>query len=153
MSHLYPVFNVIKLTLAPIDPITGRHAPLPPPPELIDGNEEYVVEEILNSCMFRWKLQYLVKWEGYGMKNNTWEYWNNLGNAMDTVNNFHTRNPAAPRCIRALAFGSISFRPIPPVTIASGRCNSEEGVIVRGTPNPPAEQRRPTGPNHQLFRL
>jgi len=57
MSRLHPVFNVIKLTLAPINPITGRHAPLPPPPELIDSKEEYVVEEILNSCMFRQKLQ------------------------------------------------------------------------------------------------
>jgi len=152
-SRLHPVFNVIKLTLAPTDPIAGRHAPPPPPPELIDSDKEYVVEEILNSCMFHRKLQYLVKWEGYSMENNTWEYWDNLGNAVDTVNDFHTRNPAAPRHIRALAFGSIPFCPIPPVTIASGRCNSEGGVIVRGTPNPPAEQRRPTRPNHRLSRL
>jgi len=141
MSRLHPVFNVIKLTLAPIDPIAGRHAPPPPPPlELIDGKEEYVVEEIPNSCMFRRKLQYLVKWEGYSVENNTWEYWDNLGNAADTVNDFHTQNPAAPCRIHALAFGSIPFRPIPLVTIALGRCNSEGGVIVRGTPNPPTEQ-------------
>jgi len=144
MSHLHPVFNVIKLTLAPIDPVAGRHAPPPPlPPELIDGKEEYVVEEILNSCMFHQKLQYLVKWEGYGVENNTWEYWDNLGNALDVVNEFHTRNPAAPCCIHALAFGSIPFRPIPPLTIASGRCNSEGGVIVRGTPKPPANHCQP----------
>jgi hypothetical protein len=65
------VFNVVKLTLAPADPIPGRQAPPPPPPELVDGEEEYIVEEILNSWMFRWKLQYLVKWEGYGMEHNT----------------------------------------------------------------------------------
>ena len=153
MSRLHLVFNVIKLTLAPIDPIAGRHAPPPPLPELIDSKEEYVVEEILNSRMFRRKLQYLVKWEGYGVENNTWEYWDNLGNAADTVNDFHTWNPAAPCRIHALAFGSIPFRPIPPVTIASGRCNSEGGVIVRGTPNPPTEQHRPTGPNHRLSHL
>jgi len=139
MSHLHPVFNVIKLTLIPIDPVAGRHAPPLPPPELIDSEEEYVVEEILNSCMFCRKLQYLVKWEGYGVENNTWEYWDNLGNALDAVNEFHTRNPAAPRRIHALAFGSIPFRPIPPLTIASGQCNSEGGVIVRGTPKPPAD--------------
>ena len=144
MSCLHLVFNVIKLTLAPIDPIAGRHAP--PPPELIDGEEEYVVEEILNSCMFRRKLQYLVKWEGYGVENNTWEYWDNLGNALDAVNEFHTRNSAAPCRIHALAFGSIPFRPIPPLTIASGRCNSEGGVIVRGTPKPPADHCRPPDP-------
>jgi len=150
MSCLHPVFNVIKLTLVPTDPITGRHTPPPPPPELIDGEEEYVVEEILNSHMFCWKLQYLVKWKDYGVENNTWEYWDNLSNATDAVNDFHTRNPAAPCRICALAFGSIPFCPIPLLTIASGQCNSEGGVIVRGTPNPPAKQRWPAEPNHQL---
>jgi len=72
MNRLHPVFNVVKLTLAPIDPIAGRHAPPPPPPELVDGEEEYVVEEILNSRIFHRKLQYLVKWEGYGVEYNTW---------------------------------------------------------------------------------
>jgi hypothetical protein len=46
------VFNVVKLTLALADTIPGRQAPPPPPPELVDGEEEYIVEEILNSWMF-----------------------------------------------------------------------------------------------------
>jgi len=87
------------------------------------------------------------------VENNTWEYWDNLSNAADTVNDFHTRNPAAPHHIRALAFGSIPFHPIPPLIIASDWCNSEGGVIVRGTPNPPAKQRWPAEPNHWLSRL
>ena len=127
MNHLHPVFNMVKLTLVPVDPIARRHAPPPLPPELVDGEEEYVVEEILNSRIFRRKLQYLVKWEGYGVEHNTWEYWDNVGNAADVVNDFHTRNPGAPCRIRALAFGSIPFRPIPPLPFASGRCNSERG--------------------------
>ena len=134
MNRLHPVFNVVKLTLAPVDLIARRHAPLPPLLELIDGEEEYVVEEILNSCIFHRKLQYLVKWEGYGVEHNTWEYWDNVGNATDAVNNFHTRNLGAPRHIWALAFGSIPFCPIPPLPFALGQCNSERGVIVRGTP-------------------
>ena len=52
MKHLHPVFNVIKLTLAPPDSIPGRHAPPPPPWELMDGEEEYIVEEILDRRMF-----------------------------------------------------------------------------------------------------
>jgi hypothetical protein len=52
MKHLHPVFNVVKLTPAPPDPIPSRHAPPPPPPELIDGEEEYIVKEILDSRMF-----------------------------------------------------------------------------------------------------
>jgi len=72
MRRLHPVFNVVKLSPAPDNPIVGRCQNPPPPPELVDGEEEYVVEKILNSRMFQRKLQYLVKWEGYGIEGNTW---------------------------------------------------------------------------------
>ena len=49
MSRLHPVFNVIKLLLTPSDPIPGRKASPPPLPELVDGEEHYVVEWILDS--------------------------------------------------------------------------------------------------------
>jgi len=52
MRCLHPVFNVVKLSSAPDDPIVGRRRNPPPPPELVDGEEEYIVEEILNSRMF-----------------------------------------------------------------------------------------------------
>jgi hypothetical protein len=52
MRCLHLVFNVIKLTLAPSDPIPSRDVPLPPPLELIDSEEEYIIEEILDSRMF-----------------------------------------------------------------------------------------------------
>ena len=135
MKRLHPVFNVVKLTPAPVDPIPGRRTAPPPPPELIDGEEEYVVEEILNSRMFRRRLQYLVKWEGYGVEGNTWEYSENVDNAPEKVAEFHQRNPAAPRRIQAMTFGSIPFRPISLSVQASGRCFSRGGVIVRGTPS------------------
>ena len=83
--------------------------------------------------MFRRKLQYLVKWEGYGIEGNTWEYSENLAHAPEKVMEFHTRNPGAPRRIRAPTFGSIPFRPIS-LSSASSRCLSRGGVIVRGTP-------------------
>jgi len=135
MRRLHPVFNVMKLSPAPDDLIVRRHRNPPPPPELIDGEEEYVVEKILNSRMFRQKLQYLVKWEGYGIEGNTWEYLENLNHAplAEKVTEFHTKNLGAPRCIRALAFSSISFRLIS-LSSTSSQCLSRGGVIVRGTP-------------------
>jgi len=150
MRRLHPVFNIVKLTLAPPDPIAGRHTTAPPPPELVDGEEEYVVEEILDSRMFRRRLQYLVKWEGYRIENNTWEYAENLDNAAEVVADFHARHPGAPRRIRAMAFGTIPL---------SGRCSSRRGVIVRGTPFPYAchclcsRTRRSTFNDLQTFSL
>jgi len=135
MRRLHPVFNVVKLSPAPDDPIVGRPRNPPPPPELVDGEEEYIVEKILNSRMFQRKLQYLVKWEGYGIEGNTWEYSENLNHAPEKVMEFHTMNPGAPHCIRALAFGLIPFCPIS-LSSASSRCSSRGGVIVRGTPSP-----------------
>ncbi|CAJ0960809.1 unnamed protein product [Ranitomeya imitator] len=44
----------------------------PPAPVLIDGELEYVIEKILDSRFSRRKLQYLVKWKGYGQEDNSW---------------------------------------------------------------------------------
>ena len=51
MKQLHPVFNVVKLTPAPDDPITGRKTEDHPLPIVIDREAEWEVEEILNS---RW---------------------------------------------------------------------------------------------------
>ena len=63
MSRLHPVFNVVKLTPAPVEPIQGWHLIPPPPPKIIEGEEEWIVEEILDSRMINRKLKYLIKWE------------------------------------------------------------------------------------------
>jgi Chromo (CHRromatin Organisation MOdifier) domain len=46
-----------------------------PPPEIIEGEPEYEVECILASHRFgrRRKLQYLVKWLGYPLSENSWQ--------------------------------------------------------------------------------
>jgi len=49
MRQLHPVFNVVKLSAAPEDPILGRKLQAPPPPTIVNGKEEWKVEEILNS--------------------------------------------------------------------------------------------------------
>jgi hypothetical protein len=46
MQRLHPVFPVVKLTPAPEDLFPGRQQPMPPPPVVVDGKEEYEVEEI-----------------------------------------------------------------------------------------------------------
>jgi Chromo (CHRromatin Organisation MOdifier) domain len=120
MSRLHPVFNVVKLTLAPPDPIIGRHPKPPPLPELVDGEEEWVVEEILDSKMINWKLWYLVKWEGFGIEHNSWEPWDDV-HAPDLVAEFYWKHPGAARQITTIPF-----------CVVPGRHSLEGEVDVRG---------------------
>ena len=114
MRKLHLVFNVVKLTTAPADLIAGRHPTLPPPPEVIEGEEEYLVAEILDSKMFRGKLKFKIKWEGYGPEHDSWEYAHEV-HAPERIADFYRKNPAAPRQIRAVTFLQIPFRHLYPI--------------------------------------
>jgi len=74
MKQLHPVFNVVKLTPAPDDPITGRKAEDHLLPIVINKEAEWEVKEILDSCWHQRKFQYLIKWKRYGRKHNSWEF-------------------------------------------------------------------------------
>ena len=91
MSRLRPIFNVVKLSLAPLDSIPGRQTSPPPLLKIVDGEEEWVVEEILDSQMVNWKLRYLVKWEGFGVEHNSWEPWDNV-HVPELVADFYRRH-------------------------------------------------------------
>ena len=56
MSWLHPVFNIVKLLWAPEDSIPGQKACPPPPLEMVDGEEHYVVEQVLDSRLMRGQL-------------------------------------------------------------------------------------------------
>jgi len=129
MHRIHPVFNVIKLTPVPLDPIVGRHAQPPPPPEIVDGEEEWVVEEILDSKVMNRKLRYLIKWKDFGIEHNTWEPWDNV-HAPDLVAEFYRKHPGAARHIRMAEFDGLPFQS----TVASRRHYLEGGVDVRGHP-------------------
>ena len=132
MKRLHPVFNVVKLTPAPNDPIANRHIPPPPLPEIVEGEEEWVVEEILDSKVINRKLRYLVKWKDFGIEHNSWEPWDNV-RAPDLVADFHRKHPGAARRIRTTEFHSIPFRPSPMPTVPG--CHFLKGGLdVRGHP-------------------
>jgi len=108
--RIHPVFNVSKLRLFQPDPIVERAARPPPAPVVQGGEVEYEVERIQNSRMFRGKLQYLVKWEGYPDSENEWLPEVNLKNSPDIVQEFHDAHPEAPRRIHSAEFAQIPFR-------------------------------------------
>jgi len=55
---------------------------------VIEGEEKYDVEKILNKRKFRRKNRYLVWWKGYMAEEDTWKLRKNLENAQDLVNRF-----------------------------------------------------------------
>jgi hypothetical protein len=112
MSRLHPVFHVVKLMPAPPDPIEGRRTRPPPPPEIVGGEERYEVEEIIDSRMRGRRLQYLVRWKGYGREENSWILEGDL-DAPDLIADFHGAHPTAPKHINTLMFGRMGFRPRP----------------------------------------
>jgi hypothetical protein len=76
------------------DPIPGQRPAPPPPPTLIDGEEEYEVEAILDSRMRYNRLEYLVKWKGYNESHNQWEVHTQV-HAKPEVAQFHRKYPGA----------------------------------------------------------
>ena len=106
MSRLHPIFNVIKLLPTPSDPIPGQKASPPPLPEIVDGEEHYVVEWILDSQFMRGHLQFLMKWEGYGYEENPWVSEQDV-TAPDKLHKFYQIHPGALHWIHSLAFQSL----------------------------------------------
>src|SRR3979490_1567522 len=144
MSRPHPVFNVVKLIPAPEDPIPNRRAEPPPPPELVDGEEHYVVEKVLDSRLMRGRLHFQVKWEGYGYEENTWVAEEDMA-APAKVREFYQSHPGAPRQVQSMAFESLMSRASrtqhPRRGVMSGdhpfqsRTESEMIHSFRGAPN------------------
>ena len=116
ISRLHLVFNMVKLTPAPIDPIKSCHPHPPLLPEIVDRGEEWIIEAILDSKMMNRKLCYLVKWEGFRVEHNSWEPWDNI-HAPGLVADFHQKHPRAPHHIRTIDFNSIPFCSTPPFAV------------------------------------
>ena len=92
--RIHPVFHVSRLKPCPDKPFPQQPRPREPPPKIINGEEEYLVEAILNQRKHHGRTQYLVKWTGYD--NPTWESEENLQNAKELVEAFlagHTNRP------------------------------------------------------------
>jgi hypothetical protein len=70
---IHDVFHIDLLTLFQQTEVYGEAFPQPPP-ELVQGEEEYEVEEIVSDQRHgpRCKAQYLIKWKGYPASENSW---------------------------------------------------------------------------------
>ena len=84
--------------------------PPPPDPITVEGEEEYEVDHIRDSKMFGRTLKYLVRWKGYGEREDTWEPLHHLANSPQVVEDFHKQNPGAPCSINALLYTSLPWQ-------------------------------------------
>ena len=91
--QIHPVFHIDLLTPYKETPIHGTNYQCPPP-ELIDGKEEYEVEKIIASRCFGGgrKLQYLVKWKAYPESDNQWVSKDDMF-ADNAIREFKSSNP------------------------------------------------------------
>jgi len=127
MKQLHPVFNIVKLTLALDDPIAGQKTEDYPLPIVIDGEAEWEVAEILDSCWYWRRFQYLIKWKGYSHEHNSWESTSKVS-APELTAEFHRKHPGALRHIQHMEFDNIFHSK----SIALRHSNLEGEVNIRG---------------------
>ena len=112
-----------------------------PPPDLIDGEEEYEIEEILQSRKFGrgHKVQYLVKWKGYPDSENQWVDWDDL-HAEEALADFKQKNPNTVSHIKA--GGERTEDDITSIPMSDNEHSSPPLTAISGVDLPP-EVRQP----------
>ena len=94
VGSIHDIFHVSLLEPYVSD---RRSAPEPPPPIEVDGEEEYELEEILQSAYRYNSFCYRVKYKGYSAEESEWLPAENLRNAPYMVRRFHEAHPNQPK--------------------------------------------------------
>ncbi|SJK99608.1 uncharacterized protein ARMOST_02916 [Armillaria ostoyae] len=98
---IHPRFNEKLLT--PYEPpaFPNQEQPPPPPPDLIDGEEEWEIEEILDSKTQKVRakrgqpsatvVDYFIKWVGHTREHNSWVTASEMGNAQEAIAEYEAK--------------------------------------------------------------
>jgi hypothetical protein len=114
LPHQWKIHDVFHVDLLTPYIETEFHGPnyTRPPPDLIDGEEEYEVNSIIKSRRYGRgrKVQYLVKWKGYADSDNEWVDWDNM-HTDEALEEFRRRQPQAITHIRGATTEGESITP------------------------------------------
>jgi len=90
----WKIHNVFHATLLSLFRQTDVHGPSfsNPPPDLIDGEEEYEVEAILNHRKIGRGYQYLIRWKNYSSGDDSWEPESHIKNADDILTTYKKKH-------------------------------------------------------------
>ena len=94
---IHNVFHVslLKSYISPSHVHSNQDIIHRPPPLLVDDQQEYEVERLVDTRTIRGRIQYLVHWLGYADSDQTWVDIADLGNALDLVSDFEDNLPLA----------------------------------------------------------
>lgn len=95
---IHNTFHVDKLRPYSQDPKHPNHPK--PPPVLINDEEEYEVDKVIDSSYRRGILYYRVTWVGYPLSEATWIRADQTDNMKEVLDKWHKAHPDAPRTLR-----------------------------------------------------
>jgi len=101
LKGVHPIVSVTNICPHLPDEIAECTADPHPGPEIIDGEEEYEVERILNSKYRYGKLWYFIKFSGWPNSENELLPQKSLEHSTELIVEFHESHPSAPGHRRA----------------------------------------------------
>jgi hypothetical protein len=92
--RIHPVFD--RWYLKPyVETLEHGENFIRPPPDILDGEEEYEVEAIINHKKKGKGHVYLVRWKGYSATDDSWEPEKNLENSLETLDAYKRQHNIA----------------------------------------------------------
>jgi len=118
---------------------TDQHGPnfLEPPPDILEGEPEWEVEQILKERLFgRWKKkQYLMRWKGYSPAHDSWVNSEDL-HASDLLADFESQ----PSSIRTLGISDDLPYPQPPCPQSTMNSPTQVSPLLPSSPLAPTTE-------------